>query len=337
MLKKLNTKKLLLIFVALILIVALTKIFDDKKGGRTFKEELVNIDTSLVNVILLYPSAEQHKEIKLTKSGEDYWTAQKENISSEADTNYVMNVLASFVLLKPQRLAATEESRWKDYNVDDSLGTRVKLLSGEKTLLDIVVGKFSYNQMSRSGISYVRLYDDEDVYAVDGFLPMTVNQQFNEWRNKNILKGNKSDWNKISFSYPDSSFVLKMEDGRWTAKVQWTFERAGGLEDSIATDSAKIEQYLNELSSLSNSSFVDDYKPNSSPLIWITIEGNNMASPITIKAFPADSVNQFIINSSFNSAAYFSAGKGNLSERIFKGKQNFLTEITVAEEKKGKK
>lgn len=319
MLKKLNTKTLLIIFLALVAVVVLTQIMDKKKGSRTFKQELVNVDTSLVNEILLYPNSEQHKEIRLTRSGEA-WTVQRENISSEADTGYVRNLLGTFALIKPQRLAATEEAKWKEYNVDDSLGTRVKFLSGGKLLLDIVVGKFSFNQASRSGISYLRLYEEEDVYAADGFIPMAVNQPLNEWRNKIVVRGNKEDWTKISFSYPDSSFVLKKEGGKWI------IENAGA-------DSNKIEQYLNDLSYLANSSFVDNYSPSSSPAMWVTVEGNNMASPVTLKAFQADSANRFIINSSVNPNSWFSAAKGNLTGRIFKKLPDFLTEVPQEEKK----
>ena len=104
----------------------------------------------------------------------------------------------------------------------------------------------------------------------------------------------------------------------------------------LIIDSTKIEQYLNELSNLSNSSFVDNYSPSASPAMWVTVEGNNMSAPVTIKAFPSDSVNQFIINSSFNPNAYFSDAKGNLTGRIFKKLPDFLKQIP-AEELKGKK
>jgi hypothetical protein len=310
MLKKLNTKTLLIIFAALVAVALLTRIFDSREGARTFKEELVNVDTSLVSEILLYPRQEQHKEIKFTRGG-NAWTVQKENISAEADTAYVRNLLGTFSLIKPQRLAATDESKWKDFNVDDSLGTRVKFLSGGKMLLDIVVGKFSYNNMTRSGISYLRLAGEDEVYAVDGFIPMAVNQPFNEWRNKVLLRGNKEDWAKISFSYPDSSFTLRKENGKWMTE--------GG-----ELDSNKVEQYLNDLSYLTNSAFADNYSPPASPVMWLTFEGNNMASPVTLKAFPADSMNQYIIHSSYNPNAYFSAAKGNLTGRVFKKLTDFL-------------
>lgn len=321
MLKKFNTKTLAVILIALASIVVLTKFFDDKQSGRTFKEELVNIDTSFVTTILIYPQSDQHAEMKLMKSGEQ-WTVSKADIASEADTSYVRNLLSTLAQIKPQRLAATEKAKWKEYNTDDSLGTRVKFLSDNDVLLDIVIGKFSYNQMSRSGISYLRLYDEDEIYAVEGFIPMTVNQPFNEWRNKNLLRGQKEDWTKLSFSYPDSSFSLIKENEKWT----WGTPSTG--DTSTMPDSNKVARYLNELSFLSSSAFADHYSPSASPVLLLTIEGNNMGSPVTLRAFSADTANQYIIHSSYNPNAYFSAAKGNLTQRIFKNRQFFSSDFS---------
>lgn len=319
MLKKFNTTTLLVILAVLIALVFLTKIFDDKKGGRTFREELVNVDTSLVDKILLYPQANQGKEIRIVKEG-SLWSVQGEGVSYEADSSYIRNLLGTFSLIKPQRLAATDKSRWKDFNVDDSLGTKLEFYSGEKNVMGMVVGKFSYNQMSRSGISYLRLLEDDDVYAVDGFIPMSVNQPFNEWRNKNVLRTNKEDLTKISFSYPDSSFVLAKQNGKW-------------IIENAEVDSGRIDKYISDISFISNSSFVDNYSAASTPAFWVTIEGNNMPGPVVIKAFAADSANQFFIHSSYNPKAWFSSAKGNLAGRIFKKLTDFMAEAPAAGEK----
>ena len=58
-------------------------------------------------------------------------------------------------------------------------------------------------------------------------------------------------------------------------------------------------------------------KPKSStPGYTVKIEGNNF-TPVEIKAFPADSVNQFIVVSSLIPESKFSGSKGKLFERVF--------------------
>ena len=236
---------------------------------------------------------------------------QKGKIIAEADSNSVRNLIKTFKLIKPQRIAASDKSKWKEYSTDDSLGTRVKFYTGEDLLADVIVGRFSYNNTTRSGISYLRLYNEEGIYATDGFIPMEVNQPFNQWRNKLVFKGDKNNFSKLVFNYPvDSGFVLVKENNKW--KI-----------DTAFADSSKVEQYLNSISHVNSSSFEDNYTGINS-VITLAIEGNNM-NQATIKAFPSDSIRKFVIHSSDNPEVFFSAGNEKLDEKFFKGKNYFLS------------
>jgi hypothetical protein len=294
----------------LVLAVVLVFLLDKKKGERTIREELIKLDEKSVTSILLYPQSDNHAEIKFTKEGSK-WRVQKDKISSEADSISVQTLLQTFKLIKPQRLASSDKSQWKNYSTDDSMGTRIKFFSGNQLLTDVVVGRFSFNNYMRTGITYLRLYDEDKVYAVEGFIPMEVNQPFNQWRNKLIFKGEKNNFTRFTFHYPaDTGFVLFKENEKW--KI-----------DTTKADSSLVEQYLNSITNVISTSFVDNYKETSSPLITLTIEGNNM-NTATIRAFPADSVKRFILHSSYNPEAYFSAGSEKTDERLFKSKKYFL-------------
>ena len=48
--------------------------------------------------------------------------------------------------MKPESVVATNKDRWPMFEVTDSLGTRVKLFSGDNLLADVVIGKFSFSQ-----------------------------------------------------------------------------------------------------------------------------------------------------------------------------------------------
>jgi hypothetical protein len=86
-----------------------------------------------------------------------------------------------------------------------------------------------------------------------------------------------------------------------------------------------VAGYLNTLSMLSSSNFVDDQKPlNDMADFTLNIEGNNFASPIVVKAFKADTVNRYLVSSSLNEGAYFSGKSNDLSDKIFAGKNKFF-------------
>ena len=68
--------------------------------------------------------------------------------------------------IKANSVAAQDESKWKELQVDSS-GTRVKVYEGNDNTLDIVLGKFAYQQ-PRTMLTYVRVKGDNDVYEING-------------------------------------------------------------------------------------------------------------------------------------------------------------------------
>lgn len=70
-----NNKKLLYVFLGLIAILGLTQLFNSRKD-RSFKSELVNVDTSKVTRLVLHPQSENHAEIILSKENGE-WIAEK--------------------------------------------------------------------------------------------------------------------------------------------------------------------------------------------------------------------------------------------------------------------
>src|SRR5205085_580959 len=149
-----------------------------------------------------------------------------------------------------------------------------------------VIGKFEYG--GGNGMTYIRHSDEDEVYAVSGYLSFGVNQPFNSWRNKVFVNGNKENWTSVTFTYPgDSSFVLNKSGNMW-------------LVNGEKADSSKATQFINQLSTLQSTGFADGYVPSSTPLYSVSIGGNNLLTPINIQAFPADTIQKLILHSSLN-------------------------------------
>ena len=117
------------------------------------------------------------------------------------------------------------------------------------------------------------------------------------------------DITKLDFTYPDSSFVMQKDNNSWSINGE-------------ALDSSKVATYLNSLSSLYGSEFVDDAVVPGPLKFSLRIEGKNF-QPVELKAYSADVANQYIITSSMNVEGKFSGLKGDLTKRIFVGKDNF--------------
>lgn len=280
------------------------------KGESTLRAYLIDVDTSEISGMYLYPTANDFKEIKFFKEGNN-WKIDNDGSIIMADNNTLKSMMVELGGLRVVRLASNNKDKWAKYEVTDSLGTKVKIESDGKIVSTIILGKFDYNQETRVASNYVRIEGEDRVYVANGYASMSFNRDLASFRNRSLIETDISGWNRITYNYPgDSSFVLVMTDGYWMA-------------DGLATDSMATANYVSSLSRLGGSGFVDNADINlSQPQFSVVIEGAN-ASPITIEAFADYSTEDFIIVSSENSEGKFSGLAGDLFSRIFVGKSKF--------------
>ncbi len=304
-------KKYGIIFGALAVIVLVLLFSDFGKKERTFKTNLVEIDTALVTQALIYPKGYNHKEIKLFKDDDGVWRVALEKKSVTVPPQKVKGIFTQLLSVKPTRLAAKSPSKWKEFEVDTS-GTRVKILEDDDVTLDLVIGKFSYKQQFRSMTSFVRLFDEDEVYETKGFLSTSFNRDVNTFRNNRLINDDYKNWTRISFDYPaDSSFQMVKIGDKW---------KAGDVE----LDSAKVADYVRQLSRLSSNAFVDELPEGLSTSdftrrVRIDSEGKR---EIVLQSFENDK--NVIISSSENTESYFNGKSAKLQDKIFKGLSSFL-------------
>ena len=236
MLQKINLKIAGLIFLALLILVILTEIGGSKKGERSFKSELVNFNNAEVTRILLHPNSQNGKSLTLNKEN-DVWMVTDGEKSYKADQNNVTSMLNSINKLTAESLISSSKEKWSTYEVNDSLGSKVKVFSDKKVLADLIVGKIKFAQPQKIS-TYIRLADEKQTYSVNGFLSMTFNRDMNQLRDKTILNAKINELVKLEFNYPaDSSFTLSNRNDQWY------------LNNQLA-DSAAVKQYFKNIHSI---------------------------------------------------------------------------------------
>ncbi len=323
--KRFNNKRLLFILAVLALILIITFLADRPGANGTLKDSLADFDTSYVSKIIIHPRSGKGGQFEIYRQGK-VWMVRQGDIVSRSVDGEVRNMMGEVLGIKPRSLASVSKSEAKQYDLTDSLATRVEFLDKRgKVLSDIMFGKLSYKQTGNSQYSgyggnnlhvtsYVRLYNDKNIYAVDGFLSFTFNGSFDDWRDKTILKANINDITKITFTYPaDSSFILFKDGNAWKA--------AGKLADS-----AKTAGYLNSLAMVNGRQIADNYKTSSPPLYRMELEGNNGLN-IKIDCYAGSKPDEYIIHSEMNPDMYFSAGWKNLPGRLLVSSSYFLSPL----------
>lgn len=321
MFNKINTKYLIIAFLGLLAIALITVPTSNKKKSRSFKSELTGFDTSIVTKFTIYPKANGDL-ITFVKKDNNWLISDKEG-EYNADNTQVKNMLETLSDLKAKRLAAKGKDSWSKYEVTDSLGTRIEVTRDKKIIADVYIGKFSYSQPSQPAnpyqrtqgtmTSFVRISDEKEVYAIDGFLSMTFNRKKSDYRDSKLLQVQKSEIQQISFTQPNQNFTLSKNDSIW-------------MVDGLIADSAGIANYLSNLSYVSSSEFIaNENKPLGSPNYTLKLTGENGAELAAINAYYSDSTN-IAIRSSMNPGTWFDGTGANLFTKLFKDKSEFLSQ-----------
>jgi hypothetical protein len=319
--KRFDNKKLIYLIAGLIVLLILTILIRIPKEEATLKSKITDFDTLEAGKIVIYPKYLKETPIEFNRTN-GKWTVQHGSVISAPQKGAIENIFNEILSIKPQSLAAINKSKWKEFELTDSLATRIKVLNTKgKVLADLMVGKFSYKQVNNpysrnvgnsvEGTSYVRLSGEKEVYGVEGFISFFFSGKFNDWRDKSFMSLNKNDITNIIFTYPaDSSFKLIKNDNRWNI-------------GTFSADSANVSNYLITLSSMDGQDIKDNYKPAVTPACQVLIQGNNQLN-ISVKCYNENSGDEYIMNSSLNPDVYFTSKKDGLFGRLFKPRNSFI-------------
>lgn len=293
-----NNKRLLTIFLILLAVYGISKLFSGKRD-RNFKTDLIKIDTSIVTSFSILAKGDSVETI-LTREPQG-WIASKGKKTARATAESVNAFLANLVHISTDRITAKTRDKWAEYEVGEGQGTRVKVMQSEKVLEDFVAGRFNFNPQTRAATSYVRLFNEEEVYAVDGFLAMGFSQNFDNFRNKLLLKlDDAAEITQIEYKTKDSTYLLTS-----TGKGYWS------VDNGVGIDSAQMADYLRNLKSIFGDTFSDDFDELQAGRFdkqTLTLKGNNIPDAVTITCYTDTTKEKpFIIRSSQNLDDFFAS------------------------------
>lgn len=305
-----QTRRLLIVFFALLVVVVVARLFSTKQTTRSFRSELVDVDTARVTAITLQPRSEGHAAVSFLRTAEG-WTVSNGTLHVQADAGAVRMLLSQLLDITPDRLVARRQESWAEYSVNDSLATRVRLQEGRKTVLDLYIGRFTIQRDIQDATSFVRLGGEDEVYETSGLLALSFDRGFNAWRNRTVVRVEPDQIERVHFEYPaDSGFVLVREEAEWRI-------------DGARADSSAVARFLNRLNHLVSQNFVDGMVVSDPGLLRIRIEGAAMA-PVIVRAELVPGGDGYRIRSSQNDEATFESERDGVARDLFKGRFEFL-------------
>ena len=302
MFKKFNNLTLIIVLAALVGIYFIVQYTGGKKKSKSLRTELVQIDTAKVTKVSVEAKGEM---IDLYKEAGQWKLKYADGRVVGANEASIKSALGALLTVKPSRMASRKESNWLEYQVDDSTGTRVKVYEESDKTLDIMLGRFGV-QGQQSYHTFVRLYEDKEVYVANNFMNFAVPIDGASYRNQELMRTDQDTLISINLNYPaDSSVQLSNNAGVWFAN--------GQLADSTA-----IAAYIGGLDFVNSKLFEDENSDLTIPVLTARFAFSNRKD-ITIEAYQRNA--EWVINSSENKKSYFKDDE--LMKNLFVGISTF--------------
>lgn len=308
--KKLNNTWLIAALVVLVGAFFISRFFRAPGLESNLRQQLVQLDTAAITQLRVRP-ASGGEEISLQREGVN-WKVTQGSKSAFADRSAVNAALSSLSALKPLRMVSRKKDKWNDFQVGDG-GTQVAVYEADRQESNLHIGKTNFVQNQQGGFggayTYVRVGDEDEVYAIDGFLESSFNRTYSDWRNKNFLRVSRDAVSKITFTYPaDSSFVLEKKDSVWVVN---------GQPAAIAP----VDTYLGHLAFKNLNNFADDFQPTGAAPVTIKVEARG--GPLeTIEGWPLPN-GQWAFRSTQQPVIFTSEGSSAIQD-LLRGKTYFM-------------
>lgn len=298
--KSSNTLLMFVFFALLGLFIAKKTLFKPQK--RSFRTTLTNIDENGIDRFTIQ-SGSQNPLIELIKN-DHQWTVKQGTLSAIADSAIVANTLQQLAHIKTTQLVSKSKDEWTKYELNDNTAKIAALYQGSKLQAKVLIGKFNYNPNTRTGVSYARLPQEEDVYALQGFLSASLPKDFNSFRKTDLIAISSDNIKQLDVTINGKHWSLSHNNKKWSGNTR--------------IDSVKMDYYVKKISHLKARNFAQTNDPSlTSPLAELKISSTDDANPFTIKAYQnPEKSNEFIIKSNQNDA-YFTSDSTGVFKTLF--------------------
>lgn len=315
-----KNKILIAILVGLVLLFVATNYFK-KTSKVNFKAEVVRLDASQISKITIRPPSTANEEAIVLSKDNQTWQVEQGQVKTQANQSSVKNALDQLEAIKTQQLVAKTRDKWASYGLVDSLAQCIEIQEqGKQEPTKIYLGKTVYKEPGSTtygrraavnGVTYFRVNNDPQTYALKSGITSIFKRKFNAWRNTEFLKLDKNLITQLKFEANGNETFSLSKSG-----TEWKME-------GLAPDSTKVARYLNTLRYQSSSQFVDGFTPKGKADFQLTVQGDSIED-LTVKAYRDSTKQRFILNTSQHPNVFVESDSTGLFKRLFVSQEHFL-------------
>jgi hypothetical protein len=306
----LSKNRTLVLGIILVVVLVIYFALQHREHEENFRTKLPAVDTATIDRIVIRPAGGE-TSISFVKENKQ-WMVEDNDRKYAANENQLNSLMLSLNGAEVIRVAATSPEKWKDFKTTKDLGTEIEFKQDGKNATDVLIGKFDYipskNQSpyGQQGemFSYVRVNNEDEVYAIEGSIALGMGKTADDFRLKQLLHLDKKAVNKLQFSYTDGDrFSLTKEGDKWT------------FDDGAEPDSATMVRYLNSLRYLNGRKLAKE-DPEGKPVCASMTIISNQEDTIQLTAYMVDTA-ACVIRSSYNPTNPILDEQKKLMERAF--------------------
>lgn len=309
----LSKNRTLVLGIILVVVLIIYFALQNREHEENFRTKLPAIDTATVDHIVIRPAGGKTPISFVKEDGQ--WMITDKDRKYAANENQLNSLMLGLNGAEVIRVAATSPEKWKDFNTTKDLGTEIEFKQSGKDAADVLIGKFDYipsknqnpyNQYGQQGemLSYVRVNDEDGVYAIEGSIALGLGKTADDFRNKQLLHLDKKAINKLQFSYTDGdSFSLSKKDNKWI------------FDDGTLADSATMVGYLNSMRYLNGRKLAKE-DPEGKPVCASLTIISNQEDTVRLTAYQVDTA-ECVVRSSYNPTNPIRDEQNKIKERAF--------------------
>ena len=269
-----------------------------------FETQLIALDTAKVTMLSILPLGVSDKEVWAKRESKT-WIASWGNRSVKTPFNTMDGLLASLVRIESHHIVGKGPEVWAACGLEAGEGIRIRAFQDESVLEDFIIGRYEL-MAEEEGYTYIRLSDDESVFAVSGDLRSKLWPGFEAFRSKNFLELDPLKVQEIRWEAmgADSVLIFHRQDTGWVFPAY-----ASGT-------GAQIDSLLHQIKGLQGTTFADAFDPLSNARLLegrITFYATDWDAPVEVSYYRDSTESRaFIFYSTSNPDNYFSSDSAEL-------------------------
>ena len=198
-----------MLFVALLVAtIWAVRTRDDAGTDEAAELPSVEIDADTVTSLEITRPKGDGTEVVVLSKVDGEWRVSVP-LEADADPNNVRSALNRLTEMTPKGVVATREENYARLEVDEAQAVKVVARSGEATLVQLRLGKYS------NGVTMVRIGDRPEVFAVNGSVRFPFDRDLKTWRNRRVTDVKAQSVQEIAFESDNGSFRFSRQEGSW--------------------------------------------------------------------------------------------------------------------------